>query len=527
MYFPSSLIFVCLLVELFTHCCFFLRQSGLAEQLFALVKLTLDLNVRNGHFARIQPSEADQPVLVEYEEVILASGLPMNEIWLRIEKLRQNYNFLPCPEDRTCSDPQRFVYNEDIVQFVFPLTQRTEYVFDLVIRVLHVLKVPLPLRRREHGAHFDAIEDVLDVVLRRTLVDCDAFDAALCELVRDFSSGPTFVRTHLGHEIYTAVQTEVLLLCAEAMAPAQRLILELLWLRFERIQVRLERALLTTTTSTAAAAADEAQVRTKKLRSRVKNLLKRQENRNEMRFYIEYAMLELELGDVSKADGIFHATIAQSGYESLAIEQRTEVAHVCVAWVEQLMRRRRFADAAGVLAALALGGPLPASSCDGSTIPIAEYTKLQAIQQLSEQCRTTIAADREVSDMPLEQYFCDDATVTWAKAKVYMLLLVRTKRAACDELDVLLRSLPEPDSRRHCFVRERLYEVYADVVQFADRHGNESNRLVFEVLQRGLTEFPDNFVLVRFAAMVQGQVSHSFVITIVCLLQNTNTIVCI
>lgn len=460
--------------------------------------------MRNGHFARIQPSEADQPVLVEYEEVILGSGLPMNEIWLRIEKLRQNYNFLPCPEDRTCSDPQRFVYNEDIVHFVFPLTQRAEHVFDLVMRVLHVLKVPMPVRRpHEHGAHFDAIEDVLDVLLCGTLVDCSAFDAALCELVRDFSSGPTFVRTHLGHEIYTGVQTEVLLLCAEAMtAPEQRRILEWLWLRFERIQVRLERQLRGNITGGDDADAKE---RAKKLRSRVKNLLKRPENRNEMRFYIEYAALELELGEPTKSEAILCATIAQSGYESLAIAERSEVAHVCVALAEQRMRSRRFDGAVAVLAALALGDPLPLSE-HSADVPIAEYKKLQAIQQLSEQSRVCIAAEREISSMPLEQHFAADPTVTWAKAKVYMLLMVRTKRAACDELDTLLRSVPE-DNKRHRFLRERLYEVYADVVQFADRHGNESNRLVFDVLQRGLGEFADNLVLVRFAAMLQGQVS--------------------
>lgn len=150
--------------ELFTSCCFCLRQAGLAEQCFALIKLTLELNVCANKFHNILPLERDQHILVEYEEVILASGLPMNEIWLRVEKLRQNFYFLPCPEDRSCSDPQRIVFNEDVVHFIYPLSQRS-FSFDLVVRVLHLLKIPLPIQRHENVSHFDAIEEVLSVLL--------------------------------------------------------------------------------------------------------------------------------------------------------------------------------------------------------------------------------------------------------------------------------------------------------------------------------------------------------------------------
>lgn len=153
--------------ELFTSCCFFLRQAGLAEQLFALIKLALELNISANHFQKIQPLEQDQHTLVEYEEVVLASGLPMNEIWLRIEKLRQNFYFLPCPEDRSCPDPQRIVFNEDIVHFVYPLSKQSSFAFDLVVRVLHLLKIPLPILRHDNVSHFDAIEEVLAVLLFR------------------------------------------------------------------------------------------------------------------------------------------------------------------------------------------------------------------------------------------------------------------------------------------------------------------------------------------------------------------------
>lgn len=155
--------------ELFSSCGFFLRQAGLAEQLFALIKLALELNVCANKFQKIQPLEQDQHTLIEYEEVVLASGLPMNEIWLRIEKLRQNFYFLPCPEDRSCPDPQRIVFNEDIVHFVYPLSQR-QFAFDLVVRVMHLLKIPLPVRSHDHPSQFDAIEEVLSVLLFKVYI---------------------------------------------------------------------------------------------------------------------------------------------------------------------------------------------------------------------------------------------------------------------------------------------------------------------------------------------------------------------
>lgn len=230
-------------------------------------------------------------------------------------------------------------------------------------------------------------------------------------------------------------------------------------------------------------------------------MLRRDDNRNAIGLYTEYAWLELELGQPDKMEAILRAAVAQSGLPE-AMAERTEVAHACLVLAERLMRGREFAAATAVLCGLALG---EAELLEPSA-PVAEHKKLLAMRQLADWVRELVAADREAADVALEQHFREDAAVTWAKAKVYVLLMVRGKAAAVEELQVLVRSYPERNAR-HRFVRERLYEVYADVVLVADRHGNESNVLVFDVLQRGLAEFPENLVLVRFAAMLQGQVS--------------------
>lgn len=233
-----------------------MRQSGLSEQFFALLTLALELNVNENKFAGIQTKESDQNSLIEYEEIVLKSGLPMNEIWLRVEKLRQNFYFLPCPMDRSCSDPQRIVLNEDIYHYIYPIANR-EHAFNLVIMILRLLKIPLfdncQLKANTFSVYdatnskcdklcdFDCIEEITSIFLHRTIFHASEIcDQILWGIIRDFSIGPSFITTHIGHDIYIKYLSEVLLQCAECFSnrnepTAKRNIFILLLLRLERI----------------------------------------------------------------------------------------------------------------------------------------------------------------------------------------------------------------------------------------------------------------------------------------------------
>lgn len=317
-------------------------------------------------------------------------------------------------------------------------------------------------------------------------LDCPAFDASLVELVREFSSGPSFVRTHIGHDIYTNVLTEFLFLFAEAM-PQQRVLFLRLWMRFERILIAQERLLHKPL------GIDRA----KKLRAQIKSLLKRDENRNETVLYTEYALIEHELGDSAKTDAIFEAAIAQS-----SDARSHDAAAACVAYVELLMQRGHFDRAVAVLVTLSLS-----DKDQTSTEPVAEYRKLQARKWLADQCKAQLDAVREATTVELEQSFCEAPVITYVKAKVYLLVMTRSKSEAIQEIEVALRSVPEATDS-HRLLRERLFEVYANVLQVAHgRGGVSANLLLFDVLRRGLAEFPDNLVLVRFAVTLDGQVS--------------------
>lgn len=484
-----------------------MRQSGLYEQFFALIKLALELNISADKFTRVQPSETDQTTLIEYEEVILKSGLPMNEIWLRIEKLRQNFYFLPCPENRTCSDPQRIVFNEDVVHFVYPLV-RKEYCFNLAIIILKMLKIPLPgysvkhcfFTKQEGGSEFDSIEEILPVFLCHHIFgensDRLTFDTILLELIKEFSIGPSYIVTHIGHDIYLSAVNEILLLCSDCFELSHlRNIFTVIWLKFQRILLRMDRLMGKITDATL-----------KKTRGRIKNLLKQDRNRNVLQFYTEYALIEYELGNVDQMEKIFHTAI---GLTRLTDDDctKSEFYSTYVSYVECLMVSKLPDKAVQVLTCMALEQNL--LELDGS---VSETRKLLALKKITDRLSDLIFIERNVNIIELEQSFLPDYLISLMKAKVYYLLLAKNRKEATDQLEVLLRTFAE-DNNRHSFVRENLYELYVNVLQMPATEGGghlavESNRQLWMVLKRALDEFPNNLCLLRVAATSEGQVSN-------------------
>lgn len=208
-------------------------------------------------------------------------------------------------------------------------------------------------------------------------------------------------------------------------------------------------------------------------------------------------MIEHELGDADgKADAIFAASIAQSDATT-----GDEAAAACVAYVELLMQKRHFNKAMQVLVALALEDFSPSSD----SVP--EYRKLQARKSLADKSKARLDEIREASvELAPDQVFRESPAITYVKAKVYLLVMTRSKSEAIQEIEVALRSVPEATAM-HRFVRERLYELYANVLQVIESRGHSANLLLFGVLRRGLAEFPDNLALVRFAVTLEGQVS--------------------
>ena len=82
------------------------------------------------------------------EEVILTSKLPLNQLWLRVESLKEKCHWISITKDQLefIGDPKRFVLPEDVSDFVHPMISNNSNFF-LAVYTLLSLKVPLlPVR---------------------------------------------------------------------------------------------------------------------------------------------------------------------------------------------------------------------------------------------------------------------------------------------------------------------------------------------------------------------------------------------
>lgn len=477
-----------------------------------MITLALELNVNDVKFSRLHSDESTQNTLIEYEEVVLKSGLPMNEIWLRIEKLRQNFYFLPLPNDRTSSDPQRIVFNEDIYHYIYPLTNR-ENSFDLTIIILRLLKIPLPCEllllgtsisgasRDTIAADFDAIEELLPVFLCRTIFTAtpttSTFDDVLWKLICEFSIGPSFISLHIGHELYIKYITEVLLLCAESFTGIKRNLFTLLWMKLERAMMLSDQHLNSWT--------DE---KAKRLRSKIKNVLKREENRNRLIFYVEFAQIEYDMQRFEVAKNIFMTAIGQCSKFNDDDLTRAEYWYTCISFVEILMREKQAAEALNVLTILTLDGSL--ANADVLTTPCTDAQTALALKKITDRLNDLCFIERNVEIIATEQALLPDYFVCMIKARIYYLLLwKRANENPIGVLETLLRKFPEKNDR-HRLVRQHLYEIYVNAflysIEVSDgstSHLSESK--VFEVLCRALDEFPSNLFFLKCISLCDGQ----------------------
>lgn len=490
-----------------------MRQAGLNEQFFALITLALELNVSENKFSRIKPNEDDHNTLIEYEEIVLKSGLPMNEIWLRIEKLRQNYYFLPVPGDRTCSDPQRIILNEDIFHYIYPLSNR-EYAFNLVIVILRLLKIPLvdnvciksnvfssyEATNCDNLCDFDCIEEISAIFLTKTILNDDkSFDDILWTMIRDFSIGPSFITTHIGHELYVKYLSEVLLLCAESFSQNSNSNSTFKQNLFILLLLRLERIILAFDLYKHKWNDDK----TKRLRNKIKNLLKRDENRNCLIFYVEYARIECTLNRFQQAENIFKTAIEQCNPSTDDDCTRSEYWYAYISYVEMLMLNQKLVEALNALTSLAFDQKIDHEENYG------EATHLLASKKFNERMKNVCVIERNVSIMDVIQSFQPDYLINVLKANVYHSLLWRHNESdVCQQMEILLKSFPEKNIR-HKFIREQIYELYINILHYKMNRYQKmlprDNRAHIKVINRAVDEFPTNMVILKYAAMCDTQ----------------------
>lgn len=275
------------ILRILYQCGLFLKQSGLFEQLWTLVKMYLEMNLgqlTQGSFDI--PVNLNEKQLLDLEDVVFKSQLPSHELWLRTEKLRESYHWLPVSEE--CEDPQRIVFVEDVVELIQPITM-PENTFRLTATILTLLKIPLlPCRHNtmnQLGLDYvpwalDSIESVLPIFYPLYPVKLD-----LGNFLSDYqlSVGPQYLKVFPGQEEYLVFILTVMQKCIDCLQGDDKTALIIWWFRFQRLLIILN---------------DKIKLPTKvmkTMKSNMKNLLKKTENRSNILFYIEYSLIEKNL----------------------------------------------------------------------------------------------------------------------------------------------------------------------------------------------------------------------------------------
>ncbi|XP_004527132.1 protein NRDE2 homolog [Ceratitis capitata] len=491
-----------IMLKLFNNCALFLRQAGLYELFIALLKLALELNVSTSDFKAFTPLESDQNTLIEYEEIVLQSGLPMNEIWQRIEKLRQSFNFLPCLN--SSNDPQRIVFNEDICHYIYPLELR-ENSFYLMLLILRLLKLPF-IQTEELAEKFtahlqligdsDAIEDTLAVCLQRNFAISqnlqNEFQKGLYTLAKEMAVNPTFLGNIIGHDIYNRCVSDLLMDFAASYTNIdnrKRELFIVLWCRFKRLLLVLERCSSKINAEYIKAG-----------RKLFKNLLKHPLNRNVLIFYTEFAIYEYESlenpkDDMSSVASIFENLISSHSADET---QASDLCYTYVTFAEMLIGCDKPTEALQVLISFALNSEV-VTYCK-----IGDGKKLAALQKVIDKLDRQIAIEKNVEVIVLEQYLLPDYTISLIKVRMLIQCLIGKKTEAIEYLDKLLHIFRN-NNDRHRFLREQIMEIYIGVLQIARSTCKIPNGLLRDKIFNTLAEFPRNLYLLQHCGMLSSE----------------------
>ncbi|XP_057323070.1 nuclear exosome regulator NRDE2 [Microplitis mediator] len=306
------------LLKMMYHSVVFLRHAGLWEQMWEALRLNLNLNLNISKEHAHLKGSVDEKKLIDMEEVILTSQLPLNQLWLRVELLRENSHWTSVSRDQLelIGDSHRFITPEDVTEFVHPLLNKNSH-FKMSIYILLGLKIPLlPTRHYfmqelgldESNWTFESCESLIPMLYpcagemagyhQRELLARGLLEAGL-------TSGPQYLRYHPARDAYLDFIRDAFRMIAESFGPDEdlsRTSIYIWWLRFERMLLSMQKNDPVKTDKSV-----------KKLKVILKDFLKRDENRNNLHYYREYALVEREMGRVSNCVNILETAIQTKG----------------------------------------------------------------------------------------------------------------------------------------------------------------------------------------------------------------------
>lgn len=296
------------ILRMLYQCGLFLKQAGLFEQLWTLLRMYLELNLSPFDKNKFNISSGfDDKQLVELEEIIFTSQLPLQELWLRTEKLRESCHWLPYLDDENCEDPQRLVFTDDVADLIHPITL-PENIFKLTATIAALLKIPLlPCRHttmQDLGLDYvpwslDSTEPLLSVFFPLYPVD-----VVTPNFLKDnrLAVGPQYLKTLPGQEEYIQFILLIMKRCSECLNLNYKIGFTIWLLRFQRLLLILDKYNRFSMTDAFR----------KQIKRNVKELLKCEENRQNALYYLEYALIENELNNSENCLNIINIALTMN-----------------------------------------------------------------------------------------------------------------------------------------------------------------------------------------------------------------------
>lgn len=473
------------ILQIFRMCCLFLRQAGLYEQFFAIIHLMLSLNINDSsNFDSIFfTNEVQNAHLLDYEELVLSSNLPMNELWYRMETIRAICNFLPVKlssstNDQQMQDPQRYVFSEDICNLVTALKNSNAYNFDLFVIVLKLLKLPLPYyhidnelfqtddREMDDGMYF------LSVLLRPTFGSLN-FNQTFFGIIKDLNVPPNYLSFNVEYEPFLTCIQKILESCSNSFNDRQNKIVLILWLRLQRLIVIIDKLKLKNESNEQDQ--EEYAKYKKQIKTKVKNILKSSKHQNALGIYTEYALVEASLGDEASCDKILKMAMsaAVDGYQH---DSKTELDYYQMALVfceRKLLDNKK-------------------DECLQVLLQLAGYYE-DPIRYFNAKIQET--RDEDGSN-EIEDYFIPTTNkYHLIKAKCYYRLLTQSKKAALNDVLSYVEGTKEKS-----LLKEKLYELYVEIFHIKVNDEMTNMKSYMEVLVKALNEYPKNIFIMHTIA---------------------------
>ncbi|KAK9878867.1 hypothetical protein WA026_003698 [Henosepilachna vigintioctopunctata] len=477
------------------QCGLFLKQSGLFERLWTLLKMYLEINlgdlIQNSFNITVNCNEKQ---LLELEDMVFKSQLPRHELWLRVEKLRESCHWLPVIKD--CSDPQRIIFTNDVFELIQPITME-ENTFRLIVSVLTLLKIPLlPCRHntmQEVGLDhvpwaLDSIETVLPIFFEMYPINSHQENFLI-----DFHLvvGPQYLKVLPGQEEYLNFMLNVMQRCIDCLKGKDKCSLIIWWLRFQRLLIILNN-------NGRFKLPDNIK---KYIKSNVKSLLKKPENRNNAVLFIEYALLEKEMTSNESCMQILQIALSffKNKYlEPLHMEEEQAVkCYLIRTLVETMINMKKTDEALRILVNFVLENSVDLE-CD------LNEDILNVARVKFEQLTVQFLQQKKFEKLGLVEHFLPIFLCDWIICYSWFMYLTKGPSECATILDSILDTLNSKTNEKLLQI-EIIYEFYV-AVMFKSSIDNPSSgicKAMEDIMHKSLQYSPNNLCLLSTLAKKQ------------------------